>query len=363
MNYAMSNVSISQWFLKGKTTLMSGFMTLSRAMEISDINYGNMNYMNHSNTDSILSYNVFEGFDTHGYVVPTQQNDVPVFDYQPGLTFTIYNGYHDENPNYANRASINTSLQPRHNITNSINDVDNGTNGAISQYQSIYNYSIQWAGYFYTGNHTLGYWTFTIQSDDGSYLWVNDQLIINNGGMHGMDSKSGKIQLNSTTFYPIKLLFGQGVGGHNIIFSFTPPNENAPITNGDKYFFSMPQTNELPPLDPIVRTIQNNQVSPLQQISKDYSKVFNNMIQGSSDLSGNISLITNKQGSGIRDVLMGNAQYDFSGSLFNFDKNVTTSDVRVDDTKSLAEQETAVYTLGMIASVTLLIAAIYMAQS
>jgi hypothetical protein len=370
MSYQMSNVSISSWFFQGTTILesekqsnhKSGFMTLSRAMEIADVDYGNVNYMN-SNNKLLLPYNGFEGFDTHGYVAPIQNvsSDSTIFDYVPGLTFTIYNGYHNENINYADTASKNTILQPdtSNNMTTEISDINTGTNGLITEYKNVDAYSILWSGFFYTGNTTLGAWTFTINSDDGSYLWVNNKLIVSNGGLHGMYAKSGTITLESTTYYPIKLLFGQNYGGHNIILSFTPPG-GTETTNGKNHYFSIPNENNMPAMGPIISKIKNNQINPLLKISSDYSGTFNKMIQGSSDLSGNISKITNNQGTGLRDQLLANAQYDYSGSLFNFGKNsITTSDVRVQDTISLAEQETSIYTLGAIATVTLLIAAIY----
>uniref|UniRef100_A0A6C0ASL5 PA14 domain-containing protein n=1 Tax=viral metagenome TaxID=1070528 RepID=A0A6C0ASL5_9ZZZZ len=367
MNYAMSSVSIVNWFLTGNmqlTTTKSGFMTLSRAMEISDINYGNMNYMSNPNINSLLPYNNFkEGFDSHGYVVPpAQPDDLPVFNYQPGLTFTIYKGYHNDNTNYANTAKV-SSLQPNSNVTGEISSIGTGTNNAIIVSQVNNNYTIQWTGFFYTGNTKKGYWKFYTESDDGSFLWVNDTLVVNNGGKHSLKKKNGTIELDSTTFYPIKILFGNSGGGHNMIVSFSPSGQNVPITDGTNYYFSLPSTNPLPALKPIVQGIQNNQIIPLQQISDDYNNTYNSMLQNSTRLNNDISKITNSQGSGIRDQLMKNGQYDFSGSSFNYDNNIVTiGDVRVQDTKSLAEQETALYMLGTLASVTLLIAAIYIAM-
>jgi hypothetical protein len=372
MNAVMSCVAIAGLYLSGITILpsKSGFMTLSRAMEVSDIDYGNMNYMNgRSKLDSLLPYNIFEGFDSHGYNTPSTQtiNTIPAFDYVPGLTFTIFKGYHNENQNYASTAIVDPEFISNTKTTTNISDLASGTNNLIRQNQNRTDFSIQWSGYFYTGNLT-GYWTFTTNSDDGSYLWVNNKLVVNNGGGHGMISKSSTIYLNSTTYYPIKLLYGNGNGGYNIILSFIPPKTGGSVgtnetTNGTNYYFSLPVQQPLPSLSPIVDKIQTKQLTPLQQISSDYSKTFNNMIQGSVDLSGNIANITNGQNTGLRDKLMADPQYDYNGSLFNFGKNdVSVGDVRVQDTKELAEEGTNIYILGAITSVTLLIAAIYIAM-
>jgi hypothetical protein len=379
MNAVMSCVAIAGLYLSGITILpsKSGFMTLSRAMEVSDIDYGNMNYMNSSKRsnssylNSLLPYNRFEGFGNKygafGKASTKSIKTTPVFNYVPGLTFIIYKGYHDENQNYASTATVDPEFISNTKTTTNISDLASGTSNLISQNQNRDNFSVQWSGYFYTGNLT-GYWKFTTNSDDGSYLWINNTLVVNNGGGHGMTPKSETIYLNSTTYYPIKLLYGNGSGGYNIILSFTPPNGSGgtgtkETTDGTNYYFSLPVQQPLPSLSPIVDKIQTKQLTPLQQISSDYSKTFNNMIQGSVDLSGNIANITNSSGTGLRDKLMADPQYDYNGSLFNFGKNdVSVGDVRVQDTKELAEEGTNIYILGAITSVTLLIAAIYIAM-
>jgi hypothetical protein len=377
MAYDMSSLAISSWSLRGTMVIptnktkhkmnvhqKSGFMTLSRAMEVNNIDYGNVNYMN---KPSQLSYKNFEGFDTHGYTLTEIMDDTEdtTFEYKSGLSFTIYKGYHKENTNYASTATIFSSLQPddSNNTTTSIRDIYSGTNGSISEYKNINMYSVEWNGFFYTGNVTLGKWKFTINSDDGSYLWINNKLIISNGGLHGMYKRSGTIELESTTYYPIKLLYGQNYGGHNITLSFTPPNGSS-STDGKNYYFCIPaNVITKPDTEPIVDAIKTNQVSPLIQIASDYTTSFNKMLKGGTDLSGNISNITNSKGTGLRDQLLSNGEYDYTGSSFNFGKNtVTAVDVREHDTVSLAEQETYIYTLGAIASVTILIAAIYIAM-
>lgn len=394
MNALMPFVAIAGWYLSGVTTLttttadtrtQSGFMTLSRAMEVSDIDYGNMNSRSKL-LDSLLPYtplniyngtegvnlhrcNTFEGFDSRGYVTPSQQSiDItPVFDYMPGLTFTIFKGYHNENLDFAKSAKVDPEFSNNKKTTTNISDLASGTNNLIKQNQNRDNFSVQWSGYLYTGNRS-GRWTFKTQSDDGSYLWINNTLLVNNGGSHGMITQSGTIQLKSTTYYPIKLLFGNGGGGYDMILSFTPPDGSGAvgtkeITDGTNYYFSLPVETPLPSLSPIVNEIQTKQLTPLQKISSDYSKTFNNMIQGSVDLSGNIAKITNSAGTGMRDQLMKDPQYDYGGSLLNFGKNnLSVGDVRVQDSKTLAQEETNIYILGAITCVTLLITAIYIAM-
>lgn len=47
-------------------------------------------------------------------------------------------------------------------------------------------------------------YTFYTESDDGSRLWVNDKLVVENGGLHGMEEKSGELELKAGD-HPLKI--------------------------------------------------------------------------------------------------------------------------------------------------------------
>jgi len=42
-----------------------------------------------------------------------------------------------------------------------------------------------------------GKYTFYTESDDGSRLWIGDKKVVDNGGLHGMEEKSGEIELKA----------------------------------------------------------------------------------------------------------------------------------------------------------------------
>ena len=44
-----------------------------------------------------------------------------------------------------------------------------------------------------------GNWTFYLNTDDGSELWINGESLIQNYGMHGMREYSGSLNLPVTT--------------------------------------------------------------------------------------------------------------------------------------------------------------------
>jgi hypothetical protein len=68
-------------------------------------------------------------------------------------------------------------------------------------------FGIQYAGFFQPAK--AGEYTFRLLSDDGSKLFVDDSLIINNDGLHGAFSKSGRITLDETP-HRIKIQYFQG---------------------------------------------------------------------------------------------------------------------------------------------------------
>lgn len=100
----------------------------------------------------------------------------------------------------------------------------------------------------YSGFITIprtGTWTFYTNSDDGSSLYVNNVLVVNNDGLHSMTTRSGTATLNAGT-YPFEVRFfenavdqgviaywsGPGVSSQTIIpaSAFTRPNTGPTIT-------------------------------------------------------------------------------------------------------------------------------------
>ena len=68
-----------------------------------------------------------------------------------------------------------------------------------------------------------GNWTFFINSDDGSELWVNGESLATNYGMHGMRERSGSVNLTEG-LHEFRIEFFQGGGPHGLIFSWQGPN-------------------------------------------------------------------------------------------------------------------------------------------
>ncbi len=78
-------------------------------------------------------------------------------------------------------------------------------------------FGLVFAGYIRI-DKTGGY-AFYTTSDDGSVLYIDDKLIVNNDGDHGFDEKEGNCLLEKG-YHTIKLMYFDSGGSNNLLFSF-----------------------------------------------------------------------------------------------------------------------------------------------
>jgi hypothetical protein len=198
----------------------------------------NINYNNITGILQVSSANTTSNSVTTSYLNSTSNG------YIDGLVFTIYSGYMDENTdnfvtNLARKALPNTG------IVNSIPSISEGTDYIIPENDTFEYYSVMWVGYFKAD--VTGVWTFYTLSDDGSYLWVGSSAesgytransVVNNGGVHATQERSGTVSLVAGTYYYIRIIFGEASGQDNMQVSFSKPGSTTKITNGLGYFYN-----------------------------------------------------------------------------------------------------------------------------
>jgi mono/diheme cytochrome c family protein len=69
---------------------------------------------------------------------------------------------------------------------------------------------------------TPGEYTFYLHSDDGSRLYLDGRLLIDHGGIHGGETKEGKVRL-SAGLHPIRVTFFQAQGGAELFLFYSGP--------------------------------------------------------------------------------------------------------------------------------------------
>ena len=153
-----------------------------------------------------------------------------------GLTWKYYDGASGYSVSYyttntyrnigrsTNTTNINT-------LTSGQYPVDNGDY-----------YSMEIFGYFRAT--VSGTYTFSLSSDDGSYIWIGPNALVgyttSNANMNNQGTNapiSCTVTLLAGTYYPIRIHYVEVAGGDNLIFSFTPPG-GTQTYNGQGYFFS-----------------------------------------------------------------------------------------------------------------------------
>jgi hypothetical protein len=181
-----------------------------------------------------------------------------------GLSYKIVQGYFGDDTTYFLNTSVKGSGTSKDfsNITSATSDSGNLINTMNS---GGHYYSVEWVGFVVPD--VTGNWTFGTNSDDASYLWLdekatNDYSIqnadVNNGGLHGMVYKEATKYLVSGKSYPIRMQFGENWGGRNFILSIKPPN-NPSVSN----YYS------------VLYTLQNPDGTPYEMKQMYYSLVEN----------------------------------------------------------------------------------------
>jgi hypothetical protein len=171
--------------------------------------------------------------------IRTLEDAIP---YVAGLFKTTYAGYFNDVPSFFATATPTTyGSNPATSVqTTAISEAATGDGT---------NFSIQWLGYFLPS--TTETYTFFTSSDDASYVWVGSNAltgfttanaIVNNGGAHGNQERSGTISLTSGVYYPIRIQFGEASGGDVMTFNYSTPTIPKTTTVTGRVFYN-PTTN------------------------------------------------------------------------------------------------------------------------
>jgi hypothetical protein len=109
--------------------------------------------------------------------------------------------------------------------------------------------------------------------------------------------------------------------------------------------------------------IQKRQIEPSIQNTIAYESKLYTINSNYNSLGNSIQTITNKNGTGVRDVMMKDSKYDFSGNDFRYAHPISTkTDGLLEDIRTMTMYENSIYILGAITSATLLVGAIVMSN-
>jgi len=166
-----------------------------------------------------------------------------------GLQFRCFTGYFNDDVTWFDRQTETSS-----GLTSNFTNISTSTKDTYTVNGTNTNFSIEWFGNFYAPY--TGTYTFTLRSDDASYLWIGStalagyttsNTVISNGGEHGMTSVSGSKALTAGTYNPIRIQFGQGpIGLYGFEFSFSGPNITTMYDMTGYVFYGLGTTSSFP---------------------------------------------------------------------------------------------------------------------
>ena len=103
-------------------------------------------------------------------------------------------------------------------------------------------FSVTWNGWITI--EKSGTYRFATESDDGSYLRINGQTIVDNGGAHGLQKVTGEIELHKG-IYPLEIQYFQ-IGGYSVMQTFwTPPEAFEELLPVSVLFSGRPKPGEI----------------------------------------------------------------------------------------------------------------------
>jgi len=123
-----------------------------------------------------------------------------------GLVVNYYEGKWDMLPKFENLVPVKTSIA---------NNID------VSAKQQDNYYGLMFTGFIKLPEDDI--YTFFTESDDGSQLFIDNILIVDNDGQHGMETRSGQIALKKG-YHKIKVTFFEMKGGDDLKVSFKTLN-------------------------------------------------------------------------------------------------------------------------------------------
>jgi hypothetical protein len=140
---------------------------------------------------------------------------------QPGLTAEIY-GFDNELEDFP---AIPAGKKPTVTRVDKDINVDAG-DGNWPGTELAEHFYIRWTGKIRVPKD--GKYTFFLTSDDGSRLFIDRQQVVDNGGLHSEEEKSGEVELKPGD-HDLKIEFFQNEGEAVCKFSWQAPDKDKEI--------------------------------------------------------------------------------------------------------------------------------------
>jgi hexosaminidase len=152
------------------------------------------------------------------FLLQSYRDAVPYIADQRGLMFTVFDG------KFTTTQSIEQGTQAATGNTSSFD---------LQQFGRVLNYGVRFDGYLKVQSDA--FYQFALESDDGSVLQIDDEVVIDNDGNHASRIVTGHIPLRQG-FHRLKLKYYQSEGGASLrVSSAAPGGELKPLDQSALY--------------------------------------------------------------------------------------------------------------------------------
>ena len=103
----------------------------------------------------------------------------------------------------------------------------------IDGFEQTDSYLMRWRGTFTADSE--GFYAFSTTSDDGSMLYVDGEIIVDNDGLHGAQTREGAITLTQGD-HAIVITFFENGGGAQLRVTVTPPGGEEQVSRSSPHF-------------------------------------------------------------------------------------------------------------------------------
>ena len=149
-----------------------------------------------------------------------------------GINYSYYEGTYNSIPNFSNITPVKTGVLSTYDI---------------SAANRNFLFAMNFSGYILVPSD--GQYTFYTNSDDGSNLYIDNQLVVNNDGLHGSKEVSGTVGLQAG-YHAISTAFFQQFGGQVFTVSYSSSSiSKQAIPSSALYIATSADLNLLPALN------------------------------------------------------------------------------------------------------------------
>ena len=148
-------------------------------------------------------------FNDENSIVPLISTSIPVV--EEGLLAKWFAGSWTKLPDFTTLSETGSLLS---------------SNISLSKSLPLTNFGLNYQGFVKIPDN--GLYTFTLGSDDGSKLFIDNVPLINNDGTHALKYLSGRMYL-SAGYHAINLQYFQATGGKNLILKLNKDGVNIPL--------------------------------------------------------------------------------------------------------------------------------------